>query len=86
MLWIVPAPVEGTWHTPKGVLTLTQRFQAVSGTLDNQPIESGRVRGDEIVFSVGPTRYAGRVEGYRMRVSTTRDGRRVEWIARHVGR
>ena len=33
LLWIVPAKVEGTWQLPQGALTLTQKFQMVSGTL-----------------------------------------------------
>jgi Methyltransferase domain len=81
MLWIVPAHVGGTWRTPKGDLTLTQRFQFVSGTLGNEPIESGRLRGEEISFAIGSTTYRGRVEGYRLRVSATVDGKVVEWTA-----
>jgi len=86
MLWIVPARVGGTWRTPKGDLTLTQRFQFISGTLGNEPIESGRLRGEEISFAIGSTTYRGRVEGYRLRVSATVDGRVVEWTARPAPR
>jgi SAM-dependent methyltransferase len=82
MLWIVPARVGGTWLTPKGDLTLTQRFQAISGTLGREPIESGRLRGQEISFTVGTATYRGRVDGNRMRVTTTVDGKPVEWTAR----
>jgi hypothetical protein len=82
MLWIVPAPVGGTWRTPKGDLTLTQRFQFVSGTLGTEPIESGRVRGEEISFTVGAATYGGRVDGDRMRLSAPVNGKVVEWTAR----
>jgi hypothetical protein len=82
MLWIVPARVGGTWITPKGDLTLTQRFQFLSGTLGHEPIESGRLRGQEISFTVGTATYRGRVEDYRMHVSATVDGKLVEWTAR----
>jgi hypothetical protein len=82
MLWIVPAPVGGTWRTPKGDLTLTQRFQFVSGTLGTEPIESGRVRGEEISFTVGTATYGGRVDGDRMRLSAPVNGKLVEWTAR----
>src|SRR5262245_50568718 len=41
-LWVVPARVGGTWLTPSGELTLTQRFQFVTGTLGHEPIENGR--------------------------------------------
>ena len=76
LLWIVPAHVGGTWSTPKGDLTLTQKFQMVSGTLGKEPIENGRLRGDEISFTVGEATYTGRVEENRMQVSATVDGRR----------
>jgi precorrin-6B methylase 2 len=82
MLWIVPARVGGTWLTPKGVLTLTQRFQVISGTLGHEPIESGRLRGEEISFTVGTATYRGRVDGSEMRVSATVDGKLVQWTAR----
>jgi SAM-dependent methyltransferase len=81
LMWIVPAPVAGTWRTPKGDLTLTQKFQMVSGTLGKEPIENGRLRGDAIAFTVGEAAYTGRVEGSRMRVSATVDGRAIEWTA-----
>lgn len=86
MLWIVPARVAGTWRTPKGDLTLTQRFQFVSGRLGNEPIESGRLRGEEISFTVGTATYRGRVERNRLRVSATVDGKLVEWTARPAPR
>ena len=81
LMWIVPAHVGGTWSTPKGDLTLTQKFQMVSGTLGKEPIENGRLRGDEISFTVGRSTYTGRVEGNRMRVSATVDGQVIEWTA-----
>ena len=81
LMWIVPAHVGGTWRTPKGDLTLTQKFQMVSGTLGKEPIENGRLRGEEISFTVGKSTYTGRVERNRMRVSATVDGHVVEWTA-----
>ena len=81
LMWIVPAPVGGTWTTPRGDLTLTQKFQMVSGTFGKEPIENGRLRGDEISFSAGRATYTGRVEGNRMWVSETFDGRAIEWTA-----
>lgn len=81
MLWIVPARVGGRWRTPKGDLALTQKFQTFSGTLGEQPIENGRLRGEEISFMVGATTYTGRVEGARMQIGSTVDGRPVEFTA-----
>ena len=62
-LWIVPARVEGTWQLPQGALTLAQEFQMVSGTLGSTPLTAGRLRGDEITFTVGEASYTGRVQG-----------------------
>lgn len=60
-------------------MTLTQRLQFVSGTLGSEPMVNGRLRGEELSFSIGTTTYRGRVSGgYRMRVSATIDGKRVE--------
>jgi hypothetical protein len=81
LLWIVPAHVGGVWRTPKGDLTLTQKFQMVSGTLGKEPIENGRLRGEEIFFTVGKATYTGRIDGNRMRVSATVDGQVSEWMA-----
>ncbi len=84
LLWIVPAPVAGRWSTPRGELTLTQKFQFISGTLGNDPIENGKLRGNHITFTAGSTAYNGRVEGTRMYVSATIDGRQVEWTLRAI--
>ena len=81
LLWIVPAHVGGTWRSPKGDLTLTQKFQMMSGTLGREPIENGRLRGEEISFMVSKATYRGRVEGNRMRVDATVDGQVTEWTA-----
>jgi hypothetical protein len=62
-LWIVPAKVEGSWQLPQGTLTLKQTYQMVSGSLGSAPISDGRLRGDEITFTVGKTKYTGRVNG-----------------------
>jgi hypothetical protein len=66
-LYIVPAKVAGTWRLPQGLLTLQQRFQVLSGTLWSgglrTPIASGRLRGDQIRFSLGGVVYSGRVSG-----------------------
>ena len=81
MLWVVPARVAGTWRTPDGDLTLTQRFQTVSGTLGKESIQGGRLRGSEISFTVGDVQYQGEVRGYQMRMSASAGGKRVQWLA-----
>jgi hypothetical protein len=82
MLWIVPARVGGAWLTPQGDLTLTQRFQFVTGTLGNQPITDGRLRGEEFSFTAGAATYRGRVDGLRMRMRAAVGEELVEWTAR----
>jgi hypothetical protein len=69
-LWIVPAPVNGSWKLPQGELTLKQEFQKLSGTLrtggKSVPLQNGRVRGDEIVFTADGVEYKGKVNGNRI--------------------
>jgi SAM-dependent methyltransferase len=67
LLYIVPARVAGTWQLPQAELMLEQNFQMLSGTLASggasTPIEHGRLRGDQISFTVDGIEYAGRVNG-----------------------
>jgi SAM-dependent methyltransferase len=81
LLWIVPAPVQGKWQTPHGVMTLAQKFQTFVGTLGSQVVTGGRLRGDAIAFTVGGIQYTGRVEGRQMHVRAS-EGPEVAWTAR----
>jgi len=69
-LWIVPAKVQGTWKLAQGELMLKQEFQMLSGTLRTAgktlPLQSGKMRGDEIVFTAGGVEYTGKVNGKRI--------------------
>ena len=78
--WIVPAKVEGIWQMPEGDLKLTQKFQMVSGTFGSTPISDGRLRGDELTFSVGAARYTGRVNGSAIQGNIV-GGRGGAWTA-----
>jgi hypothetical protein len=80
LMWIVPAKVEGTWTTAGGPLTLTQKFQMVTGTLGKQPITDGRLRGDEIAFTVGAAKYTGKVSGAKI-AGTISGGPGGSWSA-----
>ena len=66
-LYIVPAKVAGSWTLPRGTLTLQQRFQKLTGSLESDggklPVTNGRLHGDQITFTAGGTEYAGRVDG-----------------------
>ncbi len=63
LFWVVPAKVEGAWKMPNGSLTLTQKYQMVTGTMNNMPISEGRLMGDQIQFTAGGAKYSGRVNG-----------------------
>jgi hypothetical protein len=73
-LWIVPAKVEGTWQGPQGAITLKQDFQMISGTMGSTPITEGRLRGDQIEFSVGNVKYTGKVEGNSIKGTSSTGG------------
>jgi precorrin-6B methylase 2 len=81
LLWIVPAKVEGTWRLEQGELTLKQSYQMVSGMLGNVPIADGRLRGDQIRFTVGAAEYTGRVAGNRIQGTVQGGGSQTPWTA-----
>jgi hypothetical protein len=58
LLWIVPAKVAGTWQMGEEELVFTQTFQTFEGTFRSPgrsvPISNGRLRGDQISFTVSP--------------------------------
>ena len=87
-LWIVPAKVEGTWRLPQGEFVLEQRFQMISGTIDSEgkkvAITNGRLKGEQISFSVGPAWYTGRVTGGEMRGTFGTGGSGASWSARRA--
>ncbi len=87
-LWIVPAKVDGTWRFGQGELTLEQRFQMVSGTLQNslgaRPLSDVKLRADRISFSVDGTQYNGRVKGNTIEGTTSGRSSR-SWRATRVG-
>lgn len=87
LLYYVPAKVAGTWRLQKGELRLDQKFQTISGTLSvngaSTPVTNGRLRGDEITFTVGGTTYAGRVNGDSMS-GTAKGSVSAAWTATRV--
>jgi hypothetical protein len=72
-LWIVPAKVDGSWQLGQSPLTLTQKFQMVTGKLGTTDV-TGRLRGDEITLTAGNAKYTGRVDGNSMRGSGGTNG------------
>jgi len=84
-LWIVPAKVDGTWTSPQGVLTLTQKFQTVSGTLKSANAATpfnGKLNGDQLSFTAGNIAYSGRVNGST--IEGTAGG--AKWNATRAGK
>jgi precorrin-6B methylase 2 len=83
-LYYAPAKVGGAWRMPQGMLRFEQNFQMLSGTLNKQPLAGGRLKGDEISFTVGDSHYVGRVNGNVMsgEVKGPRPG---QWRATRTG-
>jgi len=83
-LYIVPAKVDGTWRLPQGELSIKQTFQMIAGTLTagGQPQEiSGKLRGDEITFTVAGQQYSGVVRGNQIEGSTSTSSGTTRWTA-----
>ena len=81
LLWIVPAKVGGAWQLEQGELVLNQDFQMVTGSFAGTPIADGRVRGEQIRFTVGAAEYTGRVAGDRIEGTVRGGGRQPAWTA-----
>ncbi len=70
-LYVVPVQATGAWRLADGTwLTLEQSYQKLYGTyqIDNVAvsIENGRLRGEEISFTVNSVAYTGRISGNTM--------------------
>jgi SAM-dependent methyltransferase len=86
LLYYVPAKVEGVWQTAKGDLSLKQEFQTVSGTLAGAPIESVKLKGDQIAFTAGGSEYSGRVNGNTISGVVKASGSQTAWTASRQAR
>jgi hypothetical protein len=90
LLWIVPAKVEGRWHTADlGELTLTQTFQMVGGTLQKNgtsaAVADGRLRGADLTMTIDGAQYTGRVNGNTIEGTVTSAGKTGHWKATRAG-
>ncbi|MGE4334774.1 MAG: cyclopropane-fatty-acyl-phospholipid synthase family protein [Pigmentiphaga sp.] len=68
MLWIIPAKVGGVWQVAGSdpfVLELEQNFQRLEGAAirgdERIELTDGRVRGDQITFTIDGNTYQGRI-------------------------
>jgi hypothetical protein len=66
LTWVVPAKIAGTWQLGRQMLTLTQHYQMISGTLGSTPITNGKLHGEEVTFTAGKKTYTGHVNGNTM--------------------
>lgn len=84
-LWIVPAKVEGIWKSGNDEIKLAQEYQYVQGSYNRggklSNVQLGKLRGDEISFTAGDGRYAGKVSGNRIEGTVTAGGRTSPWVA-----
>jgi hypothetical protein len=58
----------------------------VSGTLGSTPIVNGKLRGDQLTFEAGPSRYTGRVNGDTIDGTLTSGGSTSNFRAARTGR
>ena len=84
-LWIVPAKVAGNWTSGKEEIKFAQEYQMVHGSVGVggklAPVLNGRLRGDEISFTAGDARYAGKASGDRIEGTVTVAGKTSPWVA-----
>jgi hypothetical protein len=87
-MWIVPAPVNGTWQLPGGgELTLKQSYQMISGVLKQggkERIVKGRLSGDQITFAADADprlEFSGRVSGGSMQGTVRDPAGEAKWSA-----
>ena len=87
LLWIVPAKVEGTWRFAQNDLRLTQSFQSVGGSLAGSSggvVTDGKLKGDQISFTIGAGQFSGRVNGDVIEGTLTANGKTNSWRATRV--
>ena len=87
-MWIVPAKVEGVWKSGNDEIKFAQEFQMVQGSVSSggklSNVQLGRLRGEDISFTAGEARYAGKVNGNRIDGTVTAGGKTTPWTATRV--
>lgn len=95
--WVVPADAAGVWRVTLGngatadaaTLTLAQRFQRLTGTLERNgradPVADGALAGDGITFVAGRLTFRGRLtEDGAAGTATAPDAAPLDWTARRA--
>src|SRR5690606_13385080 len=80
--WMVPADVNGTWKTADGELRLEQKYQMLSGTLQNGATNApvtGKMVGDRIYVTAGRALYEGTVADGKIEGMMHEDGETKPW-------
>ena len=84
-LWIVPANVAGNWKTSRGMLTLQQDYQMLSGALaqggSDAALADAKMSGSQIAFSAGGVKYTGTVNGATIEGSYSGTSGSGKWSA-----
>lgn len=88
-LWIVPAPVGGSWALTLAdgdvlPLQIEQRFQEVSGTLGRAALADVRLRGTAFSFTAGGRAFRGVVGDATIEPDPAAAGGESGWIARRA--
>jgi SAM-dependent methyltransferase len=91
LLWVVPAPVGGTWQITGGPqLVLDQHFQKftglLSGPVGSSPVQGGSIAGADVTFTIGDATWQGRVDGATMRGTRSDGSGTTTWEATRVAR
>ena len=83
-MWIVPAKVGGSWQFGGGKLTLNQKYQMLSGSMEvgggSVPV-SGKMRGDQISIKAGSAEYTGKVNGKTIEGTVKNGAQTSKWVA-----
>lgn len=83
-MWIIPAKVAGTWQFSGGKLTLNQKYQMLTGSVETgggNLVVGGKMRGDQIAFKAGSAEYSGKVNGNTIEGTVRNGGQTSKWVA-----
>ena len=83
-MWIIPAKVAGTWQFSGGKMTLNQKYQMLTGSVEtgggNLNV-GGKMRGDQIAFKAGSAEYSGKVSGNTIEGTIKNGAQTSKWTA-----
>src|SRR5262245_22518495 len=91
LLWIVPAPIAGTWQTPDGTMAISQQFQKFSGAVGKPPvvngkIDEGKINGEKVTFLINGNRVTATARGDVLEGTIDQSGKATSWRATRIAR